>query len=372
MINYGSCYKQLQKCTKNFYSPEKIISYGRPVNVVTGSRSLGKSTGIAILSLIDYITNGHKFMYIRRRQQDTYKTCKTFFENAIAIINSKSDLHIYGFKFYNGFYYIALEPFDIEDDDAQPCWEKCGLASPLSSEENLKSSVFSDYYTIIYDEFISKDPTRYLGTKDNIDAEWNALVSLYQTVDRGVDQPYRNETALFLLANKSTVYNPVFLTLGICDYINSGANFTAPKGAIWVWEDVKDVYNHEHENSFGYLMSTDSVRAYAYENKSDSNTSWIRKPSGPTYYCATMSFKGQYYGVRHDKDYRYYIGKPDMSYRAYALDLESHDTNTLHLIQKWTDSPLMSSLASSFKRGNLYFANGKIQNVFLKLLQFMP
>lgn len=372
MINYGKCYKQLKKCTDGFYSPEKICSYGRPVNIVTGSRSLGKSTGVAILVLLDFILNTHKFMYIRRRQQDTYKTCKTFFENAISIINSKSDLHIYGFKFYNGFYYINLKPCDPADPDADPDWIQCGLATPLSGEENLKSSVFSDYYTIIYDEFISKDPNRYLGTKDNVDAEWNALVSLYQTVDRGVDAPYRNETSLFLLANKSTIYNPIFLTLGVCDYVNTNANFTAPKNSVWVWEDVKDVYNHQQINSFGYLMSTDRVRDYAYENKSDTNISFIKKPTAATVYCATVAFKGEMYGIRHDLNYNYYIGKPDNTHKVLALDLESHDRNTLHLIQKWCESPLMVQLAASFKRGSLFFANGKIQNTFLKLLQFMP
>ena len=178
LLYAGKTYKHLEQCCNGFWTPKKALTYNRPVICVTATRSVGKSTGVALYVLFDWLENEHKFMYVRRRQRDTFKTCKTFFNNAVEIVNRYSDYHIYAFKYDSGFYYIATEL----DKDEQPVYRQCGLATPLSEEEDLKSSVFSEYFTIIYDEFISKDRNKYLGTKATPEMEWESVVSLYQTV----------------------------------------------------------------------------------------------------------------------------------------------------------------------------------------------
>ncbi len=62
----GNIYKYLDRYCGDFYNPKKVLTYGRPWIFVTGSRSVGKSTAIAILFLLDYIVNGRKFIYCRR------------------------------------------------------------------------------------------------------------------------------------------------------------------------------------------------------------------------------------------------------------------------------------------------------------------
>lgn len=371
MINYGNIYKYLDQTNHGFWNPKKLLTYQRPINIVTGSRSIGKSTGIAVLCLLDWLQNQHKFMYVRRRQRDTYKTCKTFFENAVTIVNQSTYFHIKAFKFYNGKYYIATKL--KEGEEGEPDYIECGMASPLSSEEELKSSVFSDYNTIIYDEFISKDPNKYLGTRDNPDFEYDSLTSLYQTVDRGVNKPFRDETSVFLLANKSTIYNPICLSLNVVNYLSPHARFTAPKNECWVWENIDHVEAaNDYKDSFAYKISSASVKQYAYENTGSDNVAFIKKPSSSTVYVATIKFKGISYGVRRDFEFCYYIGKPQTGYAVRSLDIDSHDGNDLALILNWRECPLMCSLTEAFKLGRLYFDNGKIKNAILKYLQFMP
>lgn len=372
MINYGNLYKDLDNCANGFWSPKKLLTYGKPVNVVTGTRSVGKSTGIACLSLLDYLKNKHKFMYVRRRQRDTYKTCKTFFNNAVEIINRYTKYKITGFKFFNGKYLISTSNVKDEENNLTE-WEECGEANPLSGEEELKSSVFSDYFTIIYDEFISKDPNKYLGNRDNPDFEWDSVVSLYQTIDRGILKPYRNETALFLLGNKSTIYNPICLSLGIADFVNAGAHFTSPKNKTWVWEDVDSVESvNNFDESFAYQMSSDSVKKYAYENLGNDNNYFIKKPDTSTVYVNTIRFKGVNYGIKRDLNFNYFIVRPDSTRKIISLDVDSHDGNDLHLIRRWNESPIMCTLSEAYKQGRLYFDSGKNKVAILKYLQFMP
>lgn len=366
----GKTYKYLDMCSNGFWSPKKALTYNKPIICVTATRSVGKSTGVALYVLFDFLINGHKFMYIRRRQRDTFKTCKTFFTNAVAIVNQYTHFKIYGFKYDCGFYWIALD-MDTTKEEAEPIWEKCGLAAPLSEEEDLKSSVFSDYFTIIYDEFISKDRTKYLGTKATPEMEWESLVSLYQTVDRGIGKPFRNETRIFLLGNKATIYNPICISLGISDYVNKGQHFTSPKEKQWVWEDLDRVEaTAKIEESFAFQMSTNSVKNYAYRNLGKDKDDFIRKPDIANY-VATVKLHDELYGIYRDSEYNFYIYTPKPDYAVFALDVDSHKESDVKLINKWRDSPLMCMLSDAYKRGMLYFGNGKIQNAFLLYLEYL-
>lgn len=364
----GKTYKWLEMVSNGFWSPKRALSYNRPIIAVTATRSVGKSTGVALYVLFDWLENEHKFIYTRRRQRDTFKTCKTFFTNAVEIINRYTPFNIVAFKYDSGFYYIATE---YDEDGVTPVFRQCGLAAPLSEEEDLKSSVFSDYFTIIYDEFISKDRNKYLGTKATPEMEWESVVSLYQTVDRGIDKPFRNETRIFLLGNKATIYNPICISLGISDYVRTGQHFTAPKGKPWVWEDLDRVEATAHiEDSFAFQMSTDAVKRYAYENLGKDTNEFIRKPKIANY-VATVRLHGELYGVYQDAEWNFYIYQPKPNYAVIALDVGSHTESDLQLIAKWRDSPLMQMLSTAYKQGRLYFGNGKIQNAFLLYLEYL-
>lgn len=366
----GKTYKYLDMCSNGFWSPKKALTYNRPIIVVTATRSVGKSTGVALYVLFDWLVNHHKFMYIRRRQRDTYKTCKTFFNNAVAIVNRYTPYRIIDFKFDKGFYWIATE-YDIEKEEPEPIWEKCGMAFPLSEEEDLKSSVFSDYFTIIYDEFISKDRNKYLGTKNTPEREWESVTSLYQTVDRGIGRPFRNETRIFLLGNKATIYNPICISLGISDYVRKGQHFTSPKGKQWIWEDLDKVdATATIEESFAFQMSSESVKDYAYRNLGKDKDDFIKKPE-IAMYITTVKLHSELYGIYRDDKYNFYIWNSKPDYAVIALDVDSHDENMLQLINKWRDSPLMITLSNAYRRGMLYFGNGKIQNAFLLYLEFL-
>lgn len=368
MLNSGNVYKYLDQCAGGFWNCKRLLTYNRPVIVVTGSRSIGKSTGVACFALLDYLVNKHKFFYMRRRPLTLRQTCKTFFTNAVQIINMKTDFEIIGFRYNHGSYEIALKT----TPEGEKVWEECGKAVALSEEENLKSNVFSDYFTIIYDEFISKDANKYLGTKSNPAAEWDSLVSLYQTVDRGIDAPFRNETRVFLLGNKSTIYNPICLSIGIADYVRDGAHYTAPKGKVWVWEDIDRVERTaEMEQSFAFQMSSEAVQDYAYHNKGTDPTHFIRKPQIARY-LNTVRLHDVLYGIYLDDTGSFYIAKPKDGYPVISLDVDSHRLEDLFLIQKWRESPTLVTVSEAYKRGKLFFMDGKTQAAFLKYLEFMP
>lgn len=366
----GNIYKYLDKYCGDFYTPKRILSYGRPWNFVTGSRSVGKSTGIALLFLLDFIVNYRKFIYCRRDQDAVMLTCQTFFPSAVSIINKFGDFHIEEFFYHAKKYFIRME------GEEEP--RECGGIIPLSLENKYKSANYSEFFNLVFDEFIEKDATKYLGSAKTPDKEYKSCLSLYQTIDRGIGRAYRNETRFFFLGNTATIYNPMFLKMGISELVTQGAKFIAPKGKLWLLERVETVKALEGiENSFAYLLADEEERAYAYKNTGADSNDFIGKLD-TSIYLGTFILNGTKYGVRKsvtDYPFMMSIGPADSKHNHIAISLDngSHDGRVdLKLINNWRKCPLLMTVADAYVNGRLLFHDGRTKLEFLKYLQFVP
>lgn len=370
-----SLYGNLDKCSGKFYNVKKILTYGKPWNFITGSRSVGKSTNLAIYCILDYLENVHKFIYVRRTKDEVLLTAPTFFGNAIPIINKYTEYKIKSVEYKKQKYFIEFEP---ENEDDEPVIEECGMVIPLSLEQKYKSANLSDYFNVIYDEFIAKNSSQYLGSSQTPDREYKAVLSLYQTIDRGIDRPYRNETKIFFLGNTATVYNPLFLSLGIADYVtnNPEAKMISPKNKLWLLERIETVEAlKDIQDSYAYQLADEEERAYAYENKGSeaSDTAFIKEPEIAVY-DETFCLNNIDYGVCHDTAYNYYIGKPNYkaTQKKYSLDVNSHTGIDLKLIHRMMQHPMTMFLHDAYINGRLYFNNARTKQEWLKYLQFIP
>lgn len=353
-------YKYLEQCAGAYYNPVKICTFARPLNFIVGSRSIGKSTAIACMCLLNYMENGKMFIYTRRTKDEVLLTCRTFFDNAIHIINQKCNLR----KIKN-VEYKAREYYIIYEDGTK---EKCGECIPLSMQQKYKSASYSGYNIIIYDEFIAVGGASYLGSVDYPDMEYDFLMSLFQTVDRGQDQPYRDETRVFCLGNSWTIYNPIFLSFNISDYIEDKSEWIRPKNAGWILHSIGDVAGTiAKEESNAFLLSNQKLRDYAFYNKSVENDEYIEKlPDNQPYdYVCTLVYDGDEYGV-YLVNKIYYIGKPLKSPVKISLSNRDHCGNDLMLITAWRETPVMGALMGAYKMNHLRFTNGKAKNTFLK------
>lgn len=372
MFNFGKCYKYLAMCNNGFYDVTKILSYGRPCMVVTGSRSVGKSTQLALLCLICYAVTGRTFAYTRRYRDDVVLTYDSYFDNAIEIYNSTLPLKkILAWKAERKRYWAAYSL----DENEEPVWEPVGYYADIASQNKRKSVAMSDCVLVIYDEFIADDENSYLGSKDNPDKEWEMLYSYVKTINRGIGKSYRNEVALFCLGNKTNVYNPIAESLCLCDYLpNNGTipKFTAPKGLNWVWENIDKVdatANAEEEDEWASL-ATDRIRQRDYNNEDNESYDYIKKLPDKVRYLQTLRLHGIEYGVYADENSCYYIDKPISNHRVISLDIGSHNKSDVRLIRKWREEPLLMRMSKLYCYGDLFFGSGKIQSVFLKYFEF--
>lgn len=352
----------MQKITDNgyFYNPMKLLSFDRPLNFVSASRSIGKTTNVSALLLLDYLINGNRFVYVRRTKDELDVTCKDFFN--IDIINKKSGLHIYGFRYQKGHYEIQT----AEDGE----WEVCGYAIPLSLEDKYKSGGQTNVRFVVWDEFIPDDDTRYLGTVKNPDKEYHKILSLYVSLDRSLDNVYQNKIKILFLGNTLTVYNPIFLKLNIPEYIEENTRYIRPKNQLWAAEILSEVKaTADIEKSYGYRLSDDYYKKYAYKNAGRDTDAFIEYDPEARY-IYTLILNGEHYGVLQGENKKVYIGKPQPGHYTLSLSLQDHNGDDLMLIQEWRSNPMTQKLKEYFTMGKLYFMNKKVKNAILKYLQF--
>lgn len=350
----------------DFYSPEQILSYGRPWNFIVAGRSVGKTTGLGLEMLDNFRKTGKQLIYVRRTDKELQTTYKTYFDDSAEIIGHYTDLHITDLKTDSGTYQIKRA--------GKEEWELLGYYIPLNLEENYKSGHYGNVTRICYDEFITKRSSRYLGSKDNFLAEYDAVLSLYQSVDRKVGHAFRNETIFYFSGNNASYYNPIYIALGIDEYLRTDTKFCAPKGKLWVVQQLDKVKaTEEIEKSFSYQLSNEKNKQYAYENKPQlTNQGLVEKIEKPMQIMFNCVYAGHKMGVYLvDNSFLYVCDKPGYAV-TYALTVGDQDKINYLMAPRYSDSEHMKMLKQGLLQGVVRFQNAKCQYQILNYLKLTP
>lgn len=358
----------INKIFGQFYSPEKALSYNRPWIISIGSRSIGKSTGWLIWALYMYLTKGIRFIYLRRTDDEVKKTADSALDSAWFILRDA------GYPVFS----ITAEKSKFwlqKTEDSEK--EEIGMYFALSQSYKFKSANFgaNNYSIILYDEFINIDSTKYLGTKSNITYEYDRCLELYQTVDRGIGKPFRNETKFIFIANFATYFNPIFLGLGIDKYIRTDSKYIAPKDALWVCEQTKTVpATNEVKESYAYRLSNDKQQKYAYENIAfDENGAFIKKPEGILKALFNIKYNDATYGVYMSQtDKCIYVTAHRNELPVIALTAEGQNEVDYTLATRPSESIVMARLKQLYFNGKVYSENRKIKYILSNYFMLSP
>lgn len=339
---------------KGWFSLRGALSYGRHFIAITGKRSTGKSTGTSLYIMINYLNTGKGWIYTRRTKDEMDVTAPTWFDNAVAILNSyitdaKNKIVV---EYKGGEYYVN--------------GKMAGMAIPLSLQQKYKSTNLSFADFIVYDEFIAFEGSGYLGGAVNPLKEFRAILSLYQSADRTVGEAFRNEVVIVALGNNDSLFNPLYMGLGVDKFIRTDTHFLAPKGEEWVvmqmrGEDAKAA--EAYKESVGYKLSDERTRDYAYENLSKeetAKTTFVQKITKPMKPLCNLHFDG--YDMVMSSNYKegiVYISRgtakdvPD-----YALTVADHRPNYV-LTLNGGNQGYLGLLRQMYDVGNVRFENVK-------------
>lgn len=353
----------------NFYNPNKALSYGKAWILSVGSRSIGKSTGWMIEAIYHYIKTGKKFIYLRRTRDEVEITAPKACSNAVEILKNNG-IEIDRILAKGGQYTL------YRTGEAEDKGEICGYYTGLSITPKYKSNNFSDCDRIIYDEFIADDDTMYLGSQRNPMKEAHLCHAFYRTVDRGLNQAYRNETRFIFIGNVASYYCPIFLDLGIDKYLTPETKYLAPKGKNWVLEQTTGVTaTQDIDKSWASQLENESERAYNDKGRAllDGSDTYIAKIKEPRKPLFCVNFRGVLMTVNIVESLQIiYITSGGCNLKPIALTVGDQGGIDYTIARRPAEFMPLQRVFDAMKAGRVFYENKRVKMLIGTYMNFLP
>ena len=319
-----------------YYNYDRIISYNALLNILIGSRGVGKTYGATKLVIKDFLKKKRQFIYLRRYKTELSKSMKKFFTEII-----KNE------EFPNHTFEVHGNTFLIDEEVA-------GYGVTLSTAQQLKSSNFSDVYYIIFDEFLIESGQGYY-LKDEV----LAFLGLLETVGR------MRDIKVFMLANAVTEVNPYFMFFDLALPYNNDIKLFKDGMILLQYLQNEAYIKAKKETKFGKLVAGTEYEDYAIDNKfTDDNRVFIEKKSGQSKFSFSFIYKDIRLGVWIDYDNGKMFVSNDYIDNGFvfATTTADHSPNTLlySIAKKYN---CWNSFIENYKLGNVYFESVKIKNI---------
>lgn len=371
---------------------------------LTSMRSVGKSTVCSCLFLVSFICMGIRYLYMRRTEKTLWKTMRSFFDDAIDLINEKDNIPftISYFHCEGGEYTLAInwkdkvyEPDEELDEDALAEWKKkdlkaraenCGSCLHLKGYADAKSGFNKrNIGYMLYDEFMAEESTEYLGSADDQMVEWRCIMSIFMSIAREKGNPFKDNVSMFFLGNNALDFNPILIGAGVNYFMAQSpeADLISPKNATWLYYNIQpsQKFREAQLNSLAYQWQQydDTLRNYNFNNVAKTrhgSDEFIEKdiPKGCEYRSGLI-FNNKQYGIYfRERDGMVYVTKKFIPGKhCEAMDLSSYyNNNTMLLVRHWRDSITLNLIYKRFLLKKVRFCDRNTQTTFLQYLDFIP
>lgn len=322
-------------------------------NFITGNREAGKSVGVGLYAIDDFVKYGYKTVIIRRylKEFQQSKTSTSAFWEKARPWSEHTDLQFY---YKNSQAYINGELF---------CYPVA-----LNDVNNVKNEAFDGVRTIIFDEFQAENgkEVRFGGMN-----EFECMLSIYSTIARGRENA-KKDTSIVFISNSVTKNNIYFRELGITKELRPETKKILRPEMGYCLENVQNeaVKAAVEDSAIGkILMNTKSGQSYygyAYENSFKDNLDYIDPniPGKQEYLC-TVAFRGELFSFRFIRESGcwYFTDVVDKTYPKFiALTKEDQTINTVLLNLAYKAS--FKVFKQAYEQGALFFPNLKCKKVF--------
>lgn len=177
------------------------LRYKCPFTFIIGGRGTGKTYGALRYALDSDLP----FILMRRTQAQADLISRTEFSPLEPVVRDMGlQQTVKALSKYNGGIYVH-SPEDPEDDPGR----MVGWTAALSTFSNLRGFDASDIQLIVYDECIPETHERPLKN------EGDALLNVYETVNRNRELSGRDPVTMLLLSNANRLDSPILDALGL-------------------------------------------------------------------------------------------------------------------------------------------------------------
>ena len=326
--------------------------------LITGAKDIGKTLGLRLQCVEDYLTRKVPFCEICRTKAERDSVKVGYFD-----------------KLQHDGYYTDFE-FKTEKDTGfinigtsdNPDWQLICYFVALSAFQQEKKRTFVKPYRFIFDEAIIdiKDRHhRYL--KD----EFLILANLLDTISR--QQPNDDyQYKVYLLGNACDMTNPYFKAFGINKIPDYGYYWFNNKNVLLHHVEPWDAQERQEKTLVGRMLRGNDEAAMIFENKfADTTGGEISRKSSNAKFAYGLIYAKQRFGVWIDyKRGLFYINEfiPKDSKAIYVLAKKDGSIN--YQVLKKADQ-LMQILIETYYIGGLRYSSAFVRESFHAVLDFL-
>ena len=283
-----------------YYDWNKTLSYDADVTMVVGSRGIGKTYGLRLQFIRDYIKDGSRFVELTRHQKQLPDFTSSYFVRIL----ENNEFPEFIFKTTNKYAYIAKR----ED---KPKWEICGYFGAMTAAQDMKKQTFSKVKRILLDEaIIDKRIDRYHRYLSN---EFSVLANIVDSVSRERPDTKHNERPhVYLLGNACDLLNPYFGVYSIGEEPKEGYSWHAGKTMLLHYlKDEVYAVRKANETVAGRMLDNtpDGLIANSNEFLRFSNDFVSEKPKRAKFQMGLVYLDRKYGIWVDDQEGYYYINR---------------------------------------------------------------
>lgn len=343
----------------NFYDWHKTLSYNADVTFVIAARGRGKTYGLRLQCIKDYIKDGFTFVEVCRFKSELAPVMDGYFNRL------SEEFPEYAFKTEKGKGYISKKP----EDGGNYEWNVICYFIALTDSQNAKKRTYNKVKRIIFDEAILENYDRH---HKYLQREYQKLANVVDTTTRERADNQSIRPHLYLMGNSVDLLNPYFTFYGINKMPEFGYHWYRNKTALVHYEDPGSYADEKLEGTLSGRMTAGTAEGETAARNIFEQTDEGLIESKPRNAKFELGFhdEGRKYGVWADyKNGYYYINNkiPNNTHEpVYYITRSDASTNLLaaRRASKW-----MQSLSDAHYMNIIRYSTPAIMNHFLDMLQ---
>lgn len=342
-----------------YYDWNATLSYDADVTMVVGARGIGKTYGLRLQFIRDYIKDGFKFTELTRHQKQLPDFTSSYFHRII----ENDEFSDYVFKTTQRLAFIA-------EKAEKPKWEVCGYFGAMTAAQDMKKQTFSKVKRILLDEaIIDKRIDRFHRYLPN---EYSILANIVDSVSRErPDTEYSLRPHVYLLGNACDLLNPYFAIYKIGEEPHEGYSWHAGKTMLLHY--IKDAEYAEAKNKdtvAGRMLDNtlDGLVASSNEFLRQSNDFVLEKPKNARFQMGIV-FQEKQYGIWVDdiEGYYYVNRKIPNNTTCPIFALTASDNKVNYIAAKKAETAL-KGFTELYYLGIVRYETALIKTEFIEIL----